>query len=65
MDGLVEALVFSGLLKTSGRVNAAVPHAIAAAVTDSTLRAHLLEEVSKPRVLPSATTLYKHRLLFA
>ena len=61
MDFLIRCLVAGGHLKSQHNLAEALRHAIMAAVRNEDLRSHLLLQMRKD-VVPSTTTLYRHRL---
>lgn len=62
MKYLVNCLMLAGYLRNSGELLIAVRYACALAIPDDRFRKYIDSELMKPQAVPSATTLYRHRL---
>ena len=65
MDGLCRAVVLSGLLHDARSTKSAMLLAIDVVAKEPRLRLHLRELITQGNVMPSATTLKRHRLRLA
>lgn len=62
LECLISCVVFAGFLRAMGQMAEALRFVVFAAVHDPSLRGHILQQMEAPRMLPSATTLRRHRL---
>jgi hypothetical protein len=62
MTHLVHSMLLSGMLSGRGSMHSAVTRALHVAIKEKTVLAHYLKLIDSTEVIPSQTTLYRHRL---